>query len=221
MASLSTYVPKAGTFEFQKVSSLRKASFLLAGAILAAIITCYYTIQAQIFVQGWMGFALIIGLTVLAWNIDKLGDTPVGYAAVIGAGAVLGLMSNVPVYYLLATGQVGVVIQAASSTFILFALMAVLSFFTNIDFTKMVPFLFIVSIGLLVMILLNTLFFHSAMISLIMAYGIAALSCAGILARLSYVAQGGQLSAVVLALSLLIDLYNLFMALLRIFSNRN
>lgn len=219
MSTLSAYAAQQGTYEFYKMQLLRKSMLLLGSAVGVATVTCALLASAGIILPNLVIIVGAIVLMGLGMWVNTMGDTPASYAVVIGSGVILGAMASPVIYMMFLNGMSTVVWQALIATFLLFTLMGALSVFTNIDFTRLAPFLSVSFLLLFIVSLLNAFFFKSSFVSLLLSYGIAVISCGLIGLRLNIALQGGNMTPAQLALGLLVDLYNLFMSLLRILSS--
>lgn len=203
---------------FAQQSVLSRALLLLGGAVAVAIATGIFTAP---FISPTISLVAALAVMGLGFAVNSVDDGPVGYALVLGAGALLGVAGGPIVLQYLALGAQKAVINAALSTGVIFGALYLYAVTTRKDFTNLASFLGMSMLALLVVSLLNVFLIKATWLSMLVSFGVAVLSSGLILVRLSAAIHGYGVTAVSLAFGLLVDVYNLFMSLLRIFASRD
>ncbi|MFC6276971.1 Bax inhibitor-1/YccA family protein [Psittacicella hinzii] len=215
-------ITRAGSYTYYDVRSvvLRKAFTLLGVSVIAAIATGYLALLTN-FVNPTFSLIAFIAVFAGSFIIPNLNDGPVGYSAVVITGGLLGVAIVPSVAFYIGMGGVGVVVNALVATAAIFISLAAYAVITKKDFTRIGGILTVALLAAVVVGLLNAFFIHSNIVSLGLAYLVALVSCGLILYRLSIAVNSGIMSVTQLAFGLLIDVYNLFTSLLRIFASRD
>lgn len=113
-----------------------------------------------------------------------------------------------------------VVIMALSMTGVSFLGLSLVALFTRRDLSFLGNF---IAVGVFVLLagLVVSLFVHVTALSMMMSCGFILLSSAVILLRTQQIIRGGETNYILATIDLYVSLYNIFVSLLQIFSNRN
>jgi len=158
-------------------------------------------------------FATMLGLMFV---VSLLRNSVWGIIALLGftlmAGVFLGPILQVALQ-LKNGGQL--IALAAGGTSLIFFTLATLATVTKKDFSFMGKFLFI-GLVLLIIASLGNVFFHVAAVSLAISAIAVLIFSAYILYDISQIVHGGETNYVMATLSLYLDIYNIFLGLLRL-----
>jgi modulator of FtsH protease len=157
----------------------------------------------------------MFGLVIWA---SKAAEGPnaqtVYYIFTFGMGLIIAPVIAVVLYK---HGGAGIVVQAAVLTAINFSALAAYTFISKRDFSFMGGFLMTGLITVIIAQLLNAFFFHSSAMVNMMSWVIVALFNGFILYDLSRILHSARtIPPTMAAMSLFLDVFNLFLAILRI-----
>lgn len=195
---------------------------------LAGILCCILAGVATLFVPALgaasmavlriplLAIVLIIGASMGAQAVSRIEG--VNYVALFGFTGLMGWLFT-PIIAMYEGSQPGILTQAAALTVITFGALTTYALTTKKDFSFLSGILFVGVVGLILGGLANIFLFHSPMTSYILAWftllifsGYVLYDTSNILRRYD---TGAYCSA---ALSLFLDFFNMFMAILRILS---
>lgn len=209
-----------------RMEFIRKTYTLFLAGILCALVAgtiCLnsapvFSLAATILRTPILAIALLFGLTLGAQAVSHIEG--INYAALFGFTAFIGFLFA-PILRMYEISAPGIVMQAAVLTVITFSALTAYVFVTKKDFSFMGGMLFVGMILLVLGGLANVFFFRNAGVSYYMAWVTLFLFSGYVLYDTSQIIHKydsrGYVSA---ALSLFLDFFNMFMAILRILGGR-
>ncbi len=218
----SNFVPVSQSSGEVRLEFLRKTYALF----FAGIICCLLAGAATLRVPGLFNISaslspliaivLIIGLSVGAQAVSRIEG--LNYAALFAFTGVLGFLFA-PMLAFYDLRQPGIVTQAAALTTITFGALTAYVFVSKKDFSFMGGMLFVGLIGLIVGGFANAFFFRSPVASYFMAWFTLLIFSGYVLYDTSAIMRRyDSRSYCSAALSLFLDFFNMFLAILRILS---
>ena len=199
---------------------LRNTYMLLGLSMVPTVIGALLGIQ--------MGFSFFAGSPLISflvffgvamafmWGIEKNKDSGLGVALLLAFTFFMGLMLSRILQVALGFSNGGSMIAlAAGGTGAIFFTMATVATVSKRDFSGMGKFLFI---GLIVILLaaVANIFFQIPALSLTIAAVALVIFSAYILYDISRIIQGGETNYVTATLAVYLDIYNVFVSLLRL-----
>jgi FtsH-binding integral membrane protein len=181
-------------------------------------------------ILGYIAMFAPLGLVILMGT----GFGRLSYGALLGVFILFSLLLGVSLSFIFLIYTGGSIISCFGMATVIFGIMAVMGYTTNIDLSKFGPILMVGVIGLFIAGLIN-LFIQSEQFSLVMAFiGVAVFTAltAYDVQKIKRIgmgleADGDQMAAtdskklaIMAALSLYLDFINIFLYLLRIFGSR-
>jgi FtsH-binding integral membrane protein len=181
-------------------------------------------------ILGWVAMLAPLGLVLtMSFGLSRLS-----YPALLGLFIVYSVLTGISLSFILLAYTSGSVVGCFIGASVIFGVMAVMGYTTNIDLSKFGPILIAGVIGLIICSLIN-MFIQSEQFSLFMAFiGIAIFTAltAYDVQKIKRIGEGIEANgedvlqveskkmAIVAALSLYLDFLNIFLYLLRIFGSR-
>lgn len=168
-----------------------------------------------------LSIGLFVFLLVSGFLIPKMPSlAPVVAVTVPG---VLGIFLYATIKFYLQAGMSNIVTLAGIGTAFIFGITATIAYFSKKSLNKITPFLFGLICAMFGISLLNSLFFHMPILSLIIAYIALVVFTLYVYIDMQKVYQavrnGSTMPACSYAVSIFLDVYNLFVSLLRILSS--
>ena len=155
------------------------------GVAFTAIVTLFVAgnpaLLATTYSMKWIWF---IAILALGWFAPKLifgGSAVMAHVAYWAYAGIWGIAIAPWIAHFMGQGNIGMIIQALAITAITFGSMSLLGYVTKKNLTGIGSFLAMSTIGLIVAIVVNAIFFQSAMMSLITS-GLVVIVFAGITA---------------------------------------
>lgn len=179
---------------------------------------------------GYIAMFAPLGLVLLM----SFGFSRLSFPALLGIFVLYAVLTGISLSFILLRYTSGSVVSCFGGAALIFGIMAVMGYTTNVDLTKFGPILMVGIVGLIICGFIN-MFIKNENFSLVMAFiGIAIFTALtaydvqkikrigeGIEARGDQVLQvDAKKTAIVAALSLYLDFLNIFLYLLRIFGSR-
>ena len=212
-----------------RLAFIRKTYVLFLAGILCSLFAGVATLHS----------AALLGVSVAVWGVH-LGPIPIlailliggagagaqyvsrmegaNYAGLFGFTGLLGWLFT-PIIAGYELSQPGILSQAASLTAITFGALTAYAFVSKKDFSFLSGILFVGVVGLVLGYFANLFFFHSPFMAYIMAWFVLLIFSGYVLYDTSNIMRrydtGAYCSA---ALSLFLDFFNMFLAILRILS---
>lgn len=152
---------------------LRVYNLMALGVAFTAVVVLFMMNNPELMktiAMGPMRWGLLIGVLALGWFSPRLifsGSKALAHAAYWGYAALLGAMISPMLFSFFHTGKADLVFQAFAISSATFAAMSLFGYVTKKDLAPMGTFLVMASIGLLIAMLANALFFKLEMMSLI------------------------------------------------------
>jgi modulator of FtsH protease len=168
----------------------------------------------------WGAIAFFVGIVISLIIANKQADTS---SALIWYGIFVGFMGvdvALIIHPYVATGQLGAVLNAALATFVIFAGLSMYAHSTRTNFKFLGAFLFTGLIALIVISLANIFWIQSGALNTTISVIGALLFTGFILYDTSRVLNEDETNYVRASISMLLNLINLFLFLLRLFSGR-
>jgi modulator of FtsH protease len=220
-----TYDVSAGRAVRHRV--LRNTYWLLALSMIPTVLGAYIGIQTRLpIMSGGLGFLLFMAVIFgFIFAIEKTKNSAAGVPVLLGFTFFMGLMLTPLLRYTLGFSNGGALIMGAfGGTAVIFAAMATIATVSKRDFSGMGSWLFAGTIVLLLAMVANIFLQLSALhlVVLVMAMGIFS---AWLIYDVQRVINGGETNYISATLSIYLDLYNIFTALLQLlgigFGNRD
>lgn len=197
---------------------LKNTWLLLAVSLAVATGASWLAMQEGIgLINPWV---TIIGYFVLMFATVKLRNSGWGVVAMLGVTAWLGFTTGpIITVYAQLPGGMETVSMALGGTTAIFFVMSGIALVTRKDFSFMTQFLMV---GILVAFLagLGAMIFSLPALSLAVSAMFVLLSSMVILWETSRIVHGGETNYVMATLTLFVHLYNLFLSLLNLLSDR-
>jgi uncharacterized protein len=151
---------------------LRVYNYMALGVAVTALVSMFMAANPalmQAVALGPMKWVLFFGLLGLGFVAPRLifsGNTAMAHAAYWGYAALWGLFIS-PMIYLYLSQQPDLIIRALGITAVTFAATSLVGYTTKRDLSAFGTFFLIASIGLIIAMLVNVVFFQSTMMSLV------------------------------------------------------
>jgi modulator of FtsH protease len=206
---------------------LRNTYWLLALSMIPTVFGAYIGIQTRLpIMSGGLGFLLFFAVAFgFIFAIEKTKNSAAGVPVLLGFTFFMGLMLTPLLRYTLGFSNGGALIMGAfGGTAAIFAAMATVATVSKRDFSGMGSWLFAGTIVLILASVANIFLHLSALhlVVLVMAMGIFS---AWLIYDVQRVVNGGETNYISATLSIYLDLYNIFTALLQLlgigFGNRD
>lgn len=150
---------------------VRVYNYMALGVAVTALVTMFMVNNPPLMqavaggVMMWVLFAAILGLGFLAPRLIFSGNAAMAHAAYWGYAALWGLLISPMIYAYLAIDP-SLVFRALLITTATFGAVSLVGYTTKRDLTGFAGFFMMASIGLIIAIVINAIFFGSEMISL-------------------------------------------------------
>jgi len=211
-----TYDVSAGSAVRHRV--LRNTYWLLALSMIPTVFGAYVGLTTHMPIMGG-GLGALLFLAVafgFIFAIEKTKNSAAGVPVLLGFTFFMGLMLTPLLRYTLGFANGGALIMGAvGGTAVIFAAMATIATVSKRDFSGMGSWLFAGTIVLILASIANIFLQLSALqlVTLVMAMGIFS---AWMIYDVQRVINGGETNYISATLSIYLDLYNVFTALLRL-----
>jgi modulator of FtsH protease len=211
-----TYDVSAGRAVRHRV--LRNTYWLLALSMIPTVFGAYVGLTTHLPIMGG-GLGALLFLAVafgFIFAIEKTKNSAAGVPVLLGFTFFMGLMLTPLLRYTLGFANGGALIMGAvGGTAVIFAAMATIATVSKRDFSGMGSWLFAGTIVLILASIANIFLQLSALqlVTLVMAMGIFS---AWMIYDVQRVVNGGETNYISATLSIYLDLYNVFTALLRL-----
>lgn len=206
---------------------LRNTYWLLALSMIPTVLGAYIGIQTRLPIMGGgLGFLLFFAVAFgFIFAIEKTKNSAAGVPVLLGFTFFMGLMLTPLLRYTLGFANGGALIMGAfAGTSIVFATMATVATVSKRDFSGMGSWLFAGTIVLLLASVAN-IFLHLAALHLVVLVLAMGIFSAWLIHDVQRVVNGGETNYITATLSIYLDLYNIFSALLQLlgigFGNRD
>ena len=164
----------------------------------------------------WVSLIGSIGCLIALWFLKEKSPINLGlfYLFSVAEGLLLGLV----IESYLARGQGGIVVNAAATTAALVLALGAYAWTTKRDLSGMGTFLGGALFGVIIAGLINMFLLHSGMFSLLISAATAVIFSGFILYDMQRLrnAKGGTGDAIMFAVAIYLDIFNLFLSLLQI-----
>jgi modulator of FtsH protease len=197
---------------------LRNTYWLLALSMIPTVFGAYVGLTTRMPIMGG-GLGALLFLAVafgFIFAIEKTKNSAAGVPVLLGFTFFMGLMLTPLLRYTLGFANGGALIMGAvGGTAVIFAAMATIATVSKRDFSGMGSWLFAGTIVLILASIANIFLQLSALqlVTLVMAMGIFS---AWMIYDVQRVINGGETNYISATLSIYLDLYNVFTALLRL-----
>lgn len=220
-----TYDVSAGRAVRHRV--LRNTYWLLALSMIPTVFGAYIGVQTRLPIMGGgLGFLLFFAVAFgFIFAIEKTKNSAAGVPVLLGFTFFMGLMLTPLLRYTLGFGNGGALIMGAfGGTAAVFAAMATVATVSKRDFSGMGSWLFAGTIVLILASVAN-IFLHLAALHLVVLVLAMGIFSAWLIYDVQRVVNGGETNYITATLSIYLDLYNIFTALLQLlgigFGNRD
>ncbi|MDR2240084.1 MAG: Bax inhibitor-1/YccA family protein [Zoogloeaceae bacterium] len=220
---MQTHVQTVGQVSeraLQQNRVLRNTYLLLALSLIPTAIGAFVGVQLNFsFMAGSPLLSFLLFLAVawgLMWGIQKNKDSGLGVALLLGFTFLMGVMLG-PILQVSLGFRNGaaLIFTAAAGTSVIFFALAGIATVTKKDFSFMGKFLFIGLILVLLAMVAN-IFLQLPALSLTISVVAVLIFSAYILYDVSRIVTGGETNYIMATLSIYLDIYNLFVHLLRL-----
>ncbi len=218
----SATVSVAQSSATERLEFLRKTYLLFLAGILCCVVTGAATLHVPALMRAslsvlqmpLLAMILIIGLSWGAQAVSRVEG--LNYAALFGFTAVIGWIFT-PILAIYEMRQPGILGQASALTIIMFGALTTYVFISKKDFSFMGGLLFVGLVGLVLGGLVNAFLIHSPIASYLMAWFTLLLFSGYVLYDTSNIMRRYDTrSYCSAALSLFLDFFNMFLAIIRI-----
>lgn len=206
---------------------LRNTYWLLALSMIPTVLGAFIGIQARLpIMAGGLGFLLFFAIAFgFIFAIEKTKNSAAGVPVLLGFTFFMGLMLTPLLRYTLGFANGGALIMGAfAGTATVFAAMATVATVSKRDFSGMGSWLFAGTIVLILASVAN-IFLHLAALQLVVLVLAMGIFSAWLIYDVQRVVNGGETNYITATLSIYLDLYNIFTALLQLlgigFGNRD
>lgn len=161
---------------------------------------------------------VLIALIVASFSRRTLNPTFSNVFA-IAVPALLGIMLYPTLNYYLSSGMGNIVSMAAMGTVVIFGGMAVLGWVSQVNLNRWMPKLFFILLGIIVLSILNVLFFRLTLISLLISMAVVVIMAIYTFIDIQMLRDRNPHDTVPVsfyALNLFLNIYNIFVNLLNI-----
>lgn len=220
-----TYDVSAGQAVRHRV--LRNTYWLLALSMIPTVFGAYIGIQTRLPIMGGgLGFLLFFAVAFgFIFAIEKTKNSAAGVPVLLGFTFFMGLMLTPLLRYTLGFANGGALIMGAfAGTAAIFAAMATVATVSKRDFSGMGSWLFAGTIVLILASVAN-IFLHLSALHLVVLVLAMGIFSAWLIYDVQRVVNGGETNYITATLSIYLDLYNIFTALLQLlgigFGNRD
>ena len=213
-------VNRASAFVSERNSVLRNTLILLSLSTLFASCTAYLSFLNPAGAAS-LGpiFTIMIYIGIL-YAIESFKNSSMGIACVFALtgflGYTLGPLLHVVFHQLVGGPQI--IATSFFGTAMIFGGLAIYAAQVKEEMNYLVGFLSISSLSLFGLCLLNYMFFQMPMMNLFISCGILMISSGWLLFNLSRIISGGERNYITATVVLFVDLYNIFVSLIRILS---
>jgi len=195
---------------------IRNTYLLLSMTVLFSAFTAFISTYLNIVMPFWLVIGGMIGLSIL---VNATANSAMGLISVFAFTGFLGLTLGPMLNYYISGFSNGSELISASlaSTGAIFFSLSGYAMTTRKDFSYLAGFLF-VSISVLMLACLASLFFNTPALQLAISAGFVLLMSGMILFETSQIINGGQRNYILATVQLYMALFNLFVSLLNILS---
>jgi modulator of FtsH protease len=197
---------------------LRNTYWLLALSMIPTVLGAFIGIQARLPIMGGgLGFLLFFAIAFgFIFAIEKTKNSAAGVPVLLGFTFFMGLMLTPLLRYTLGFANGGALIMGAfGGTAAVFAAMATVATVSKRDFSGMGSWLFAGTIVLVLASVAN-IFLHLAALHLVVLVLAMGIFSAWLIYDVQRVINGGETNYITATLSIYLDLYNIFTALLQL-----
>jgi modulator of FtsH protease len=206
---------------------MRNTYWLLALSMIPTVLGAFIGIQTRMpIMSGGLGLILFLAVAFgFIFAIEKTKNSAAGVPVLLGFTFFMGLMLTPLLRYTLGFSNGGALIMGAfGGTSIIFAAMATVATVSKRDFSGMGSWLFAGTIVLVLASVAN-IFLHLAALHLVVLVLAMGIFSAWLIFDVQRVINGGETNYISATLSIYLDLYNIFTALLQLlgigFGNRD
>lgn len=198
---------------------LRNTYMLLSMTLLWSAAMAAVAMAVDAPYMGWIPMIVAFGLL---FAISKFRNSGWGVVLVFAFTGILGFsLGPILNFYMSTAGGTQVVIEAAGLTGVIFLSLSAYSLVTKKDFSFMSGFLFTgmwVVIGAMILAMIGSwMGYQVSMFQLVISCAVVILMSGFILFETSRIVNGGETNYIMATVTLYLDIYNIFISLLRIF----
>jgi modulator of FtsH protease len=199
---------------------LTNTLILLSFSSLFAAATAYMSFLAPHGAAALGPFGVMIIYMVILYGISLTAESSLGIPMVFALTGFLGYTLGPLLHSVIKGLSHGPEIVMASflGTSMIFGGMFAYALQAKEDFSYLIGFLSITTVSIFALSLINVFFLHMPILSLFISCGILTVSSGYLLFNLSNIIRGGERNYIRATTALFIDLYNIFVSLLRILS---
>jgi modulator of FtsH protease len=207
----------AGSSQAVRNRVLRNTYWLLALSMIPTVLGAVVGVQLQIALTGFMGFMIFMAIAFgFFWAIEKNKNSGMGVALLLGFTFFMGLMMTPLLTRTLGYSNGGTLIMTAfGGTATILAVMASIATVSKRDFSGMGKWLFAGVIVVLLAAVAN-IFLGLSALSIVISVMVIGIFSAFILYDVQRIVNGGETNYITATLSIYLDVYNIFTALLNL-----
>jgi len=196
---------------------LRNTYWLLALSMIPTVLGAVAGVSMGIAFTGIMGFVIFLAVAFgFMWAIEKNKESGLGVALLLGFTFFMGLMlAPLLTHTLNYSNGASLIMTAFGGTAVVFAVMASIATTTKRDFSGMGSWLMAGVVVLLLAAVAN-IFLQMSVLSIVVSVLAIAIFSAFILFDVQRIVNGGETNYVTATLSIYLDVFNIFSALLRL-----
>jgi modulator of FtsH protease len=220
MAQRFQTVNRSGTYVSVQNSVLRNTLILLSASTLFAAFTAYLSFLNPMAAASLGPMVTILLYMGILYSIEMFKNSSLGIGCVFlltgFLGYTLGPLLHV-VFHQIAGGP-QIISTSFLGTAMIFGGLSLYASTVKEEMNYLAGFLSISSMSLFALCLMNYLFFQMPFMSIMISCGILLVSSGWLLFNLSRIIQGGERNYITATVVLFVDLYNIFISLIRILS---
>lgn len=196
---------------------LRNTYWLLALSMIPTVLGAAAGMAFNIALGGIMGFVIFLAVAFgFMWAIEKNKDSGLGVALLLGFTFFMGMMLAPLLTHTLAySNGASLIMTAFGGTAVVFAVMASIATTTKRDFSGMGSWL-MAGVVVIILAAVANIFLQMSVLSIVISVLTIGVFSAFILYDVQRILNGGETNYVTATLSIYLDVFNIFSALLRL-----
>jgi len=204
----------------ERNSVLRNTLILLSASTLFAAFTAYLSFLNPGIAASLGPMLTIVLYMGILYSIESFKNSPMGIVCVFALTGFLGYTLG-PLLYVVfhkLAGGPQIIATSFLGTAMIFGALSFYASQVKEDMNYLAGFLSMATLSLFGLCLLNYLFFQMPLMNLFISCGILTISSGWLVFNLSRIINGGEQNYITATVVLFVDLYNIFVSLIRILS---
>lgn len=221
MAQRFQTVSRSGSYAASGSSVLRNTLILLSLSTSFSAVTAYLSFLNPMGAASLGPMLTIIIYMGILYAIQSFRNSSVGISLVFVLTGFLGYTLG-PLLYSVFHGLTNgpqIIATSFMGTGMIFGGLAIYAAQAKENFNYLAGFLSVATLSLFAISIMNYMFFQLPIMSMFVSCGILTVSSGWLLFNLSRIIQGGETNYVIATVVLFVDLYNIFISLIRILSS--